>query len=236
MAKFSEVLGGIAKDFVQLQVSSDLASVEALTHYKDNVILKFLDAPRFKVSDIKLNLKFAISEQEPFEQTEQAIKYVETEWLNTLRNEVFQNIIATFSELSDVEKKKIVFEFEKAASKIEEPRLDIRKALGSKPSDAISKSTSYLVKAYKNLSTKHKNKVGTATEFKKRAREKLKVLLEENLPSLKRLASAKSAVERDMEIIIEKEALENIPDSQIHEISFNLTPDFIRFAQNEGNE
>ena len=45
MAKFSEILGGIAKDLVQLQVASDLTSMEFLSHYKDTEILKYLDAP-----------------------------------------------------------------------------------------------------------------------------------------------------------------------------------------------
>ena len=62
MAKFNEILSGIAKDFVQLQVASDKASIEAFNEYlnstnKSEENLKFLDIPRFTVSDVKMNLK-----------------------------------------------------------------------------------------------------------------------------------------------------------------------------------
>ena len=100
MAKFSEIIGGIAKDLVQVQVSSDLSSMDVLSHYKDNEILKNLDIPRFTISDINLKLKFAISEEAVLEQTESSVNYVKTEWLSILSKEVADDVIASGQNLS----------------------------------------------------------------------------------------------------------------------------------------
>ena len=54
--------------------------------------------------------------------------------------------------------------------------------------------------------------------------------------ALRKAASAKAAIEQDLEVIVEKAELENISSDQIHEISFDLSPDFIKIFQSEDTQ
>jgi hypothetical protein len=233
MAKFSEILGGIAKDLVQLQVASDLTSMEFLSHYKDTEILKYLDAPRFKLNEIKMNLKFAISQEVILEQTEASVNYAETEWLNALKEGVINYIPDTVQGLSVSDRRLMLRELEKASSTLGKPDLDIKNALSSGTSTTVTKSTNYVIEIYRKLPVTIRNKLPAINSLKEIVKNKVTDIFERRLPAIKKIASAKSVVERDLEVIVEKEALENINNEQIHEISFSLTPDFIKIVQDE---
>ena len=233
MAKFSEIIGGIAKDLVQVQVSSDLSSMDILSHYKGNEILKNLDIPRFTISDINLKLKFAISEEAVLEQTESSVDYVKTEWLSILSKEVTDDVIASGHNLFVGEKKMIREEFIKATSAPSKPDLDIRNALDKKANTTVRKSTNFLMSVHNKLPAATKRKLPTVTSLKEIVSGKVDAVYNSRMPILRKVASSKAALERDLEIVVEKAALENINEEQIHEISLNLTPDFIKFVQEE---
>lgn len=62
MAKLDEILQKISDDLINLQQGTDKKSLEILQSYQENGILKYLDAPRFTISGVKLNLKFTVSD------------------------------------------------------------------------------------------------------------------------------------------------------------------------------
>ena len=233
MAKFSEIIGGIAKDLVQVQVSSDLASLEVLDLYKKNEIWKNLSIPRFTLSDVGMKLKFAISEETTLKHTEESVKLAEAEWLGVLKGQILNDILASNRTLSVVEKKKIQAEFEKASSSLSKPDLDMKNALSAKTHTTVVKSTNYIMEVHKKLSAATRKKLPPDSSLKKLVQDKVAVMFESRMPVLKKVASAKAVVERDLDIIIEKAELEKIDNQQIHEISFNLTPDYINFIQDE---
>ncbi|MDA8136248.1 MAG: hypothetical protein M0T82_16640 [Desulfobacteraceae bacterium] len=236
MAKFSEIIGGIAKDLAQVQMSADLASLEVLSHYKNNEILKNLDIPRFTLSDITMKLKFAIAAEIVPEQTEASVNYVDAEWLSILKKEVINDVLSSGQGLSVIEKKKIQSDFLRTSSSQRNPDLDIKNALAGSANITVDKSTNYIMEIYKTLPPETKKRLSAESSFETIVKDKVTAVFKARMPALKKVASAKASVERDLEIIIEKAALENINTEQIHEISLNLTPDFIKFVQDETAE
>ena len=88
MAKFSEIIGSIAKDFVQMQATSDLASLDLLSQYQKDEILRYFEAPRFTVSDINMKLKFAISDEGKVTQTDASVSHARKEWISILKKDM----------------------------------------------------------------------------------------------------------------------------------------------------
>ena len=234
MAKFSEIISGIVKDLVQVQMSGDIASMEVLSHYKNNEILKSLDIPRFTLGDINMKLKFAIAEQIEPEQTDTSVKYAETQWLNVINKDVIAGVIASDLRLTVIEKRNLQAIFDKVSLSRTIPDLDMKTALeGSTASKTVQESTKYILGVYEALPADVKKRLPDETAFKTIVDEKVANAFADRMPALKKAAAAKASLERDMEIIVEKAALENINTEQIHEISLNLTPDFIKFVQDE---
>jgi len=233
MAKFSEILGGIAKDLAQVQVSSDLSSMEVLSHYKSNALLKNLDIPRFRLSDINLKLKFAIAEGIIPEETDSSVNYVEAEWFNIMNKEVASQVFASLRNISAIELRSVQNEFVKILNLQTRPNLNIRSAFNGNMNLTLTNSVNYFMEAFKKLSEETRKKLSSTTAFKRIVSERVNSVFESKMSSLQNIATAKSASERDLEIIIEKSQLERIDNEQIHEISMNLTPDFIKFVQDE---
>lgn len=230
MATFSEIIGGITKDLVQVQVSSDLSSMDAISHYKNSEILKNLDIPRFRLSNINMNLKFAISEDVEVEQTDSSVKYVESEWVKILYSDVLEE---PFKKLSPTDKKKVITYISSSTNDTINPNLDFNKVLKNESGETVSKSTDYLMNVIKKLPDDVQSKLPKATELKKVIKDKVQSSYNENLSQLKKVGASKAAIERDLSVIVEKSALENINSDMIHEISFTIEPDFIKFASEE---
>lgn len=233
MAKFSEIIGGIAKDLVQVQVSSDLSSMEILSHYKGNEIMKNLDIPRFTLSNVTMKLKFAISQDAILEQTDSSVNYVQSEWYSTLQADVLNEVLESEKDLPENEKTRIREEFVRAAKVQSKPDLDMRSALDNKTGTTVTRSTSYLMDTFKKLPEETRRKLPAVTTLKKVVQDRVTATLASRLPTLQKVAGAKAAVERNLEIIVEKAELEKINSEQIHEIDISLSPDFIKFAQDE---
>jgi hypothetical protein len=62
MAKLDEILKGISKELLGMQEETDRKSLQVLQSYQGNEIMKHLDAPRFTISGVRLNLKFTVSD------------------------------------------------------------------------------------------------------------------------------------------------------------------------------
>jgi len=149
------------------------------------------------------------------------------------RPEVADDVIASGHNLFVGEKKMIREEFIKATSAPSKPDLDIRNALDKKANTTVRKSTNFLMSVHNKLPAATKRKLPTVTSLKEIVSGKVDAVYNSRMPILRKVASSKAALERDLEIVVEKAALENINEEQIHEISLNLTPDFIKFVQEE---
>lgn len=233
MAKFSELLGGIAKDLVMLQVSSDQASLDILSHYRDKDVLKYLDIPRFSISDIKLNLKFAINSGVNLEQTNSSVIFAEKEWANLLKTQVFEKFSEFGTKLSEIDQRRLRAEVNKIVKDTPIPNLNLKEAISGNIKDTLIKSKDYSNSILSKLPAELLNKLGDTAKFDIIVSRTIESNLTEKLPSIKKVANSQAALERDLEIIIENESLEKIPESKIHEISISLTPDFIKILNDE---
>lgn len=230
MAKFSEIIGGITKDLVQVQISSDLSSMEAISHYQNDELLKNLDIPRFRLSNINMNMKFAIDEDVSIEHTDSSVNFVESEWKKVLYKEVIED---SFKSLPVNDKKAILTSIKTTSKGKDKSDLDFKKVLNNQNGDIVNKSTDYLLDIMKVLPNDLKNKLPKSTELKKEIKGKVEKSLSDNLSKLKKLGASKAAIERDLSVVVKKSDLESINSDQIHEISFTIEPDFIKFASED---
>lgn len=239
MAKFNEILSGIAKDFVQLQVASDLASIEAFNQYqnttnKNEENLKFLDVPRFTVSDVKMNLKFAIAEvatENVF--TKDVIDKTNDNWKSVVENQVIANVLKGVRTLTPTDKKKILADVKKANSFTKKNRPGINSIIMDSKELALENTTNYVLSYLKQLPPTISKKIKVDTSFKSLVNRQVNAVYTKELGNLRKQAEAESVVQKNLEIIINKDDLEKIDNSQVHEISFNLTPDFIKLVKED---
>lgn len=231
MAKFSEIIGGIAKDLIELQVTSDSISLEVLENYKSQEILKHIDVPRYTVGNVKLSLKFAISSCNSDALTDKFNAYLQKELVQSVEKDLVSSIINSYPNLSANDRKLIAKEFDRLSSKADGMTYFSQKVKVVDPKGIADISTQYLNDIYRELTSETQKKLGSLQEFKKVSSLQVAEMLSTKLSDLIKSAKAQSAADLDIDIVIEKDKLEKIADTQLHEISFDLTPDFIKLVQ-----
>jgi hypothetical protein len=239
MAKFNEILSGIAKDFVQLQVASDLASIEAFNRYqnstdKNEENLRFLDIPRFTVSDVKMSLKFAIAgvSAEPV-YSKKVVDKTNDAWHEIVDQQIILNVINAARTLTAADKKNIEADLKKANSFARKSRPEIKSFVTDPRNETLSHTTNYVVNYFKNLPEAISAKLKLDASFQNSVTRMVNAVYEQQFKALREVADSETVVERNLEIIINKDELEKIDNNQVHEISFNLTPDFIKLAKED---
>lgn len=80
--KLGDILSGIASALVNVKHQMDETSIEVTKKYAQNKIMSSLSSPFFSISNVKLNLRFAI--QKPSPKIEDTIISVNTEYLKKL--------------------------------------------------------------------------------------------------------------------------------------------------------
>ncbi len=239
MAKFNEILSGIAKDFVQLQMASDLASIEAFNHYqnstnKNEENLKFLDIPRFTVSDVKMNLKFAIAEVASENvYSKDVIDKTNNNWKGIVEDKVIVNVVNSVRTLTAADKKKILADLKKENSFTKKNRPVINSIVMDTKADSLANTTNYVLSYLNQLPPGISKKIKVDAGFKSSVNRVVNTIYSKEFKVLREQADSESVVQKNLEIIINKDELEKIDNSQVHEISFNLTPDFIKLVKDD---
>ena len=239
MAKFNEILSGIAKDFVQLQVASDMASIETFNRYQNSTEkseenLKFLDIPRFTVSDVKLNLKFAIAEVTSEKAySKEVIERTNEKWKSIVEEQILPDIIRSSRRLTAADKKKIELDIKKSNSFLKKSKPKINNIISDGKNNTLNNTTSFVFSYLEQLPDDISAKIKNDTALKNTVNRLVTATFNKEFAVLQKEADTESVVERDFEIIINKDELEKIDNSQVHEISFNLTPDFIKLVKDD---
>ena len=130
-------------------------------------------------------------------------------------------------------RKRLIRAFDKAIKDTNNPNLDLKNSLAGKKNTTINKTTNYLINIYKKLPEEFTKKLPNDEALKKVIQDNVNATFESKISFLRKTANAKATVERDIDIIIEKDKLESLSNDQIHEITFNLSPDFIKIAEDE---
>lgn len=239
MAKFNEILSGIAKDFVQLQVASDMASIETFNRYQNSTEkseenLKFLDIPRFTVSDVKMNLKFAIAEVSSNKAySKEVIDSSNEKWKVIVEEQILPSIVKSSRRLTAADKKKIELDIKKSNSFLKRSKPEINNIITEGKADTLKNTTSFVFNYLNQLPDEISGKIKTDAALRNTVNKLVTTTFNKEFVALQKEADAKSVVERDFEIIINKDELEKIDNNQVHEISFNLTPDFIKLIKDD---
>lgn len=239
MAKFNEILSGIAKDFVQLQVASDMASIETYNRYQNSTEkseenLKYLDIPRFTVSDVKLNLKFAIAEVSSNKAySKEVIDNTNEKWKSIVEEQVIPMVLKSARTLTATDKKKIELDLKRSDSFLKKSKPKINNIITEGKNDTLKNTTSFVFNYLEQLPDDISRKIKTDATLKSTVNRLITATFNKEIAVLQKEADAKSVVERDLEIIINKDELEKIDNNQVHEISFNLTPDFIKLVKDD---
>lgn len=222
MAKLSEILGGIAKDITQAQITSDLVSLEYLQQYQQDDLLKLMEVPRVKIRDIQVNLKFAIDEAQAPQLSDNAKAKVAALWGNQVKSNVIPLAIASMVEepskrsaLTDVLVK----------SKKSQPVYKADRILDLSDSTTAKDTEDYVSELVKSLPSSLRKELPNLTTIRKEVNKVASQNLMATNSQLNKIAVAQSVEDFDLEIIVENDALQATPESQVHEISLSLDID-----------
>jgi hypothetical protein len=150
MAKLEEILRSINEDLINLQVKSDMESVRILNDYLHNDVLKYLDAPRFTISGINLNLKFTVSEVG--ETTKYDFNNTRKDWLATTKN-LPADQLREYEKLNKDEFLQLV---DKHYTKTEAGAFDTRRLLLGEKNDFAQVSVRSILSSFQNFPDERK--------------------------------------------------------------------------------
>ncbi len=166
MAKLSEILGGIAKDITQAQITSDLVSLEYLQQYQQDDLLKLMDVPRVKIRDIQVNLKFSINQAQAPQLSDNAKLKVASLWSNQVDSQVIPKAIASLVEDNNTRDSltKVMLQSSKLGTR---PVYKADKILDVGDASVAKETEDYVSNLVKSLPTNLRKELPTLTEVRR---------------------------------------------------------------------
>ena len=224
MAKLSEILGGIAKDITQAQITSDLVSLEYLQQYQQDDLLKLMEVPRVRIRDIQVNLKFSINQAQAPQLSDNAKLKVAGIWNNQVDSQVIPKAIASLVEDNNTRDSltKVLLQSSKLGTR---PVYQADKILDVNDASVAKETEDYVSDLVKSLPTNLRKELPTLTEVRRAVNRVASENLELNKSQLNKIAVAQSVEDFDLDIIVEQDGLHTTPENQIHEITLSLDID-----------
>ena len=221
MPRLSEVLGGIAKDVTQAQITADLVSLTYLESYQSDDLLKLMPTPRVRISDVRLELRFGISTTAAKPTSTGAFDVASQAWSSQLFELTPTLLMKTIRNASAADKKAILA----AAEKVEPRKFDSKGLLDGKLPANAKASENFVADVVKRLPRSIRTRMPTLRQTRSLVNRALRSELQIAAPRLKKIADAKSAGEFDLELLVTDEELQDIDESRIHTISLTLDID-----------
>ena len=222
MTKLSNVVGGLLQDLARSHSISDASSLDILDAYGRDPVLAQLPVPRMSIKQAQLTLRFAVSaiqeEEKPLDPEE-----VRDLWVDALRNRVVPKALA---EVGRMDNKRVVAAFDRVVTKGSlDTELDPQVVLGpGREQDLIRLSHRFLL-----------DQVDAIPSSTRRSFEKLDVdgaldhALRDEIPDLiaavRQLEQARKAAAADLNVSITTDALAEIPDGQLSELTLTVSMD-----------
>lgn len=88
MLALSDYLAGLVKEVSHARASADRASIQIASLYKDDNLLKYFSAPRFRIEEVKLDIPLAVAQ----------IDFDENFQFDVSISEILKIVLAAFSE------------------------------------------------------------------------------------------------------------------------------------------
>ena len=228
MAKLSEVLGSILKDVTCACATSDLVSVNLYESYQTtHPLLAKLPVPRVTVKEVSLKLKFVIQELSQVTYEGADLSGIVQMWNTHLTGITVPQVYAAAlgkREL-DLATTKLLSE---AVRGSDLPEFSLAEALQGNTKPFLDQSIAYVVAIKSNLPKDLGKQVPTLPDLRKLAQPMVEGDMIQLLPSMRRIAVAKMALDMDLDITPRKADLEKAREPDVQQIDLTLVMDSIQ--------
>jgi hypothetical protein len=226
--KLSEVLGSLLRDLAESRVAADSLSKQYADAYSQDPLLSHFPVPRISVKDVTLRLRFAVAEQVIAQPNVQDKEFIDRLWAERVAGAMLPSLLAAMGaadqpEVADRLNAKIA---QLAASR----DLAISSALSGSASEATRRTVALLVSARNSLPAKLRAKLPADRIFTPAAQRGVREALAEFVPKAQRIVAARAALRSELDIVIAKAELQQVPESQVQELTVTLGADDIHLA------
>lgn len=222
MPALSQILGGIVKDIAQAQLAGELVALEHLSVYHDHEILRHLSPPRVRIKDVSLTLRFAIDNIQEVSISKNAKAAIAQMWRDHVRATLIPSIFDEIGHTIDnYEQLKPILS--KALRGTSAPRYHGNALLNGQFSAALKETEDYFASIIKSIPADIRANLPNLRTMRQITRRKSQLALIKLSPMFQKVAAAKSVQDLDLQVLVTKDDLQGLSESELQELSFTLT-------------
>jgi len=228
MPKLSEIVGGLLKDVAQACATSDFMSVELYDSYQTMhpLLMKF-PVPRVTVKEVSLKLKFALQELGQVTYDVADLTDIVHIWNTHLVTQTLPQVYTKALNKRELDPATAQL-LREAARATDVPQFSLAEALQGSTKQFLDQAVEYVVAVKGNLPKDLAKQVPTLAELRKLARPIVERDVAHALPSMRRTAVAKMAMDTDLDVTVRQADLEKMRESDVQELDLTLVMDSIQ--------
>ena len=230
MAKLSDLLGGLLRDVAESRAAADSLSKQYAEAYSQDPLLRHFPAPRLTIKDVTLRLRFAVSAQKAVGPAQPDKPYLEALWSERVAGAVLSSVLDRVAPANSALADKLRAQVAKFAAGRD---LGATAAVDGKPSATVSKTVALLLRARNSLPKKTRDALPTQRAFSAAVTRSVQQALEQFVPAAQQVLAARAALRSELDILVAKSELENVPETQIQEVTVTFSSDDVLFNQQQ---
>jgi hypothetical protein len=220
MPRLSEVVGGVLRGLIDSRVGADTLSRELAEHYRLEPVLSQVPVPRFSVKNVTLRLRFAVQGVQGTSPSPEDLEAVGVLWASEVTERVLPEALRAAGVASAAAARLV----EKLRT-IERGRPGLTDVSALAPNRLSALTVNWILAGRAALPPTVLGELPGIRKLRDALRGELAAAAEAFAPRGRRILEDRAVLRSELTIAVDRAELEQVPESQIHELTIALAAD-----------